>query len=139
MGGAACDDQLLLRSRLFHHLLPRGNEVLQTLFRYDARQKQDITVHLQPIFLLDDLGRARLGRLDPIRDILGRAVVGLTEVRLVVVREHDDLVCVLDRLALTDAKNSGCQSAPLPALPVETMDGDNDLRPGASLAFWQEI
>lgn len=112
---------------------------MQPLLGNDACKEENVIVHPEAVLLFDDLGGTQFGRLDTVGDVFGRAVIHLAEVCLVVAREHDDLIRIFDRPALARTQDARCKAAPLPALPIEPVDGDNYFRTRPSLFTGQKV
>lgn len=112
---------------------------MQPLLGHDAREKEDVIVHPEAVLFFDDLGGTQFGRPDTVGDVLGRAVIHLAEVRLVVAGEHDDLIRIFNGPALARTQDARCEAAPLPALPIEPVDGDDHFRTRPSLSPGQKV
>ena len=101
--------------------------MVAALFRHQTAQKQQVGTVFQPKPFPDELRRGICRAVDAVGDVVGLAVIGVAEIGLVAVVEHDDLVCEPDTDPLAEVDVPGAEAAlPLVPRPVQPMDRQDD-------------
>ena len=101
--------------------------MVAAFFRHQTAQKQQVGTVFQPKPFPDELRRGIRLAVDAVGDVVGLAVIGVAEIGLVAVVEHDDLVCEPDTDPLAEVDVPGAEAAlPLVPRPVQPMDRQDD-------------
>ena len=123
VGHAARNDQLFVGLEPLEGFA----QMVAALFRHQTAQKQQVGTVFQPEPFPDELRRGIRRAVDAVGDVVGLAVIGVAEIGLVAVVEHDDLVREPGTDLLAEVDVPGAEAAlPLVPRPVQPMDRQDD-------------